>query len=79
MRWQHKLGVHRIGSGSPGLRRVFPSHNTPVAAPEKLVAVARAFDLVLQGSAPSRPSRDGLVEYPFEGFSFLMQGPGPAS
>jgi len=71
--------VRGLARLAPGLRRVFPSHNTPVAAPEKLVAVARAFDLVLQGSAPSRPSRDGLVEYPFEGFSFLMQGPGPAS
>ena len=71
--------VRGLARLAPGLRRVFPSHNTPVAAPEKLVAVARAFDLVLQGSTPSRPSRDGLVEYPFEGFSFLMQGPGPAS
>jgi len=68
-----------LASLVPGLGRVFPSHNTPVAAPEKLVALARAFDLVRQGSTPSRPSRDGLVEYPFEGFSFLMRGPGPAS
>jgi len=71
--------VRRLARLAPGLRRVFPSHNTPVAPPDKLVALARAFDRVLDGAVASRPSRDGLVEYPFEGFSFLMRGPGPAS
>ena len=71
--------VRRLARLVPGLERVFPSHNTPVAAPQRLEQLARAFDLVRQGSAPARPSRDGLVEHPFEGFSFLMRGPGPAS
>jgi glyoxylase-like metal-dependent hydrolase (beta-lactamase superfamily II) len=68
--------VRRLASLVPGLRRVFPSHNTPVAAPERLVALAQALDRVREGAATSRPSRDGLVEYPFEGLSFLMRGPG---
>ena len=70
--------VRHLASLVPGVRRVLPSHNTPVVAPERLELLARAFDLVRQGSAPARPSRDGLVEYSFEGFSFLMRGPGPA-
>jgi glyoxylase-like metal-dependent hydrolase (beta-lactamase superfamily II) len=70
--------VARLARLVPGLRRILPSHNTPVVAPETLVALARAFDLVRQGSTPSRPSREGLVEYTFEGFSFLMRGTGPA-
>ena len=71
--------VRRLAGLVPGLRQVLPSHNTPVAAPERLEQLARAFDLVREGAAPSRPGRDGLVEYLFEGFSFLMRGPGPAS
>jgi glyoxylase-like metal-dependent hydrolase (beta-lactamase superfamily II) len=67
--------VRRLAHLVPGLERVFASHNTPVATPQRLEQLARAFDLVRQGSAPARPSRDGLVEYPFEGFSFLMRGP----
>lgn len=67
--------VRRLAHLVPGLKRVFPSHNTPVAAPEKLIALARAFDRVLDGAVVSRPSRDGLVEHPFDGFSFLMRGP----
>ena len=68
--------VRRLASLVPSLRRVLPSHNKPVAVPERLEQLGRAFDLVRQGSAPSRPSRDGVVEYLFEGFSFLMRGPG---
>jgi glyoxylase-like metal-dependent hydrolase (beta-lactamase superfamily II) len=71
--------IRRLASLVPGLRRVFPSHNTPAAAPERLEQLARAFDRVLDGTAPSRPGRDRLVEHPFEGFSFLVRGPGPAS
>jgi glyoxylase-like metal-dependent hydrolase (beta-lactamase superfamily II) len=69
--------VARLAGLVSGVRRVLPSHNTPVASPGRLVALARAFDMVRQGSTPSRPSRDGLVEYPFEGFSFLMRRPEP--
>jgi len=69
--------ARRLASLVPGLKRVFPSHNAPVAAPEKLVALAQAFERVHEGAATTRPSRDGLVEYPFEGFSFLMRGAGP--
>ena len=68
--------LRRLASLVPGLRRVLPSHNTPLAAPERLVALAEAFERLREGAMPSRPGRDGLVEYPFEGFSFLMRGPG---
>jgi glyoxylase-like metal-dependent hydrolase (beta-lactamase superfamily II) len=67
--------VRRLACLVPGLRRVFPSHNTPVATPQRLERLAQAFDRVRENAARSRPSRDGLVEYPFEGFSFLMRGP----
>lgn len=68
--------VRRLASLVPGLRLVLPSHNTPAAAPAKLVELTLAFDQVLEGTVSSRPSRDGLVEYAFEAFSFLMRGPG---
>jgi glyoxylase-like metal-dependent hydrolase (beta-lactamase superfamily II) len=71
--------VRRLAELAPHLRRVLPSHNTPVAAPEKLVAVAQAFHRVREGRTKHRPSRDGLVEYPFEGFSFLLRPPEEAS
>ena len=67
--------IRRLAGLVPGLRLVLPSHNTPAAAPAKLVELTLAFDRVREGAVVSRPGRDGLVEYPFEGFSFLMREP----
>jgi glyoxylase-like metal-dependent hydrolase (beta-lactamase superfamily II) len=67
----------RLAGLAPRLKKVFPSHNTPVASPSRLEEVARAFARVREGSLSPTPRENGRVEYRFDGFSFLMRRPGP--
>jgi glyoxylase-like metal-dependent hydrolase (beta-lactamase superfamily II) len=67
--------VARLAGLAPRVRRVLPSHNTPLAAPARLEELDRDFSRVRAGAATPRRRSGGLVEYPFDGFSFLMRGP----
>jgi glyoxylase-like metal-dependent hydrolase (beta-lactamase superfamily II) len=66
--------IGRLASLAPYLRKVFPAHNTPLASPDRLVEVARAFACVREGAVAPEPRPEGLVEYTFDAFSFLMRG-----
>jgi glyoxylase-like metal-dependent hydrolase (beta-lactamase superfamily II) len=72
----YERSVARLAELVPGLARMFPAHNTPLARPERLVELRDAFAEVRAGRRAPRPRDDGLVEYQFPGFSFLMKAPG---
>jgi glyoxylase-like metal-dependent hydrolase (beta-lactamase superfamily II) len=65
--------VSRLAALAPTLDAVFPAHQTPVASPRRLVELREAFDDVRAGRSRREPRPDGLVEHPFEGFSFLLR------
>jgi len=69
--------VARLATLAPRLRKVFPAHNTPVASPARLHELERAFARVRAGVVAPEGRDGGLVEYLFEGFSFLMRRPCP--
>ncbi len=69
----YKRSIARLAALAPGLKALFPAHNTPKTDPVMLVEAQNAFDLVLQGKATPVPAWEGTVTFEFEGFGFLMR------
>ncbi len=69
----YKQSIARLAALVPGLKALFPAHNTPKADPAMLVEVQKAFDLVLAGKAKPVPTWEGTVTFEFEDFGFLMR------
>jgi glyoxylase-like metal-dependent hydrolase (beta-lactamase superfamily II) len=69
----YRASIARLAALAPGLKALFPAHNTPKATPDLLVSAREAFDLVVTGEALSHPSFDGTVTFEFDGFGFLMR------
>lgn len=73
----YAASITRLAALAPTLTKVFPAHNTAVASPEVLARARDAFAQVRSGKAEFAIRDNGLVEYLFSGFSFLMRRPGP--
>ena len=73
----YEASMARLAALAPSLRHVFPGHNLPVADPAVLPRVLDRFRAVRAGQVRGTPQAGGLVDYPAEGFSFLMRAPGP--
>ncbi|MBT8110280.1 MAG: MBL fold metallo-hydrolase [Gammaproteobacteria bacterium] len=69
----YQKSVARLASLVPGLKAVFPAHNTPRADPALLTQLRENLDRVLAGNVVPVPVSDGNVEFRFEGFSLLMR------
>ena len=69
--------IARLADLALRLRQVFPAHNTAVASPARLPQARDAFARVRAGAVAYTDKGDGTVEYPAEGFSFLMRKPEP--
>ena len=69
----YRKSLARLTALAPGLKALFPAHNTPKADPAMLVEVRQAFDLVLAGKVKPVPTWEGTVTFEFEGFGFLMR------
>ena len=69
----YRKSIARLAALAPGLKALFPAHNTPKADPAMLIEVQKAFDLVLEGKAKPVPTWEGTVTFEFEGFGFLMR------
>ena len=69
----YRKSIARLAALAPGLKALFPAHNTPKADPAMLVEVRQAFDLVLAGKVKPVPTWEGTVTFEFEGFGFLMR------
>ena len=69
----YRESVAKLALLAPGLKAVFPAHNTPGADPALLVKLHDNLDRVLTGKVDPIPVSDGNVEFLFEDFSFLMR------
>jgi glyoxylase-like metal-dependent hydrolase (beta-lactamase superfamily II) len=63
--------VKKLADLSPRLQLLLPAHNVPVADPKYLPSVVEAIQQVRLGRVKAVP-RDGMREYLFQDFSFLM-------
>ncbi len=73
----YRTSIERLAALAPSLNKVFPAHNLPVSSANVLPRVRDAFLRVRSGNATAEPREPGMVEYLFEGFSFLMRAPEP--
>ena len=69
----YERSVDRLAGLAPGLTRVFGAHNTPVADPAQLTRLKEAVAAIKARTARWEDRPDGLVEYPFAGFSVLTR------
>jgi glyoxylase-like metal-dependent hydrolase (beta-lactamase superfamily II) len=69
----YRASVARLAAVAADLKAVFPAHNTPKADPKLLLRLRDDLDRVLNGEVEPVPVGDRNVEFPFEGFSFLMR------
>lgn len=69
----YRASVAKFAELVPGLKAVFPAHNTPRADPALLIALRDNVDRVLAGNVEPIPVGDGNVEFRFDGFSLLMR------
>ena len=71
----YQRSIERLATLAPGLVKLFPAHNTPVAPPARLPELIRRFAEVRRGGVRGEPRDGGLMEYRFDGlpFSFLMR------
>jgi len=71
----YRQSIARLAALAPGLKALFPAHNTAKADPALLVATQQAFEKIIAGEAESTPASEGegLVSFEFNGFGFLMR------
>ena len=67
--------ISRLAALVPQLKALFPAHNIPYSNPSLLTETQKAFQLIFEGKAKSRPytTFEGTVIYEFNGFGFLMR------
>ncbi len=68
----YQASVHRLAALVPSLRLLLPAHNTPTAAPRRLLELSRAVDAIRAGSVSGRVESGDRIEYDFDGFSLLL-------
>lgn len=67
----------RLAALVPSLRKVLPAHNFPVVEPAVLARLPEAYARAREGRVTGANKDNGLIEYPADGFSFLMRRPEP--
>jgi glyoxylase-like metal-dependent hydrolase (beta-lactamase superfamily II) len=70
----YACSVDRLAKLVPTIRLLLPAHNTPVAEPRRLEELKRALASVRARTLKPQPRAEGMIEYEFDGFSFLMKG-----
>ncbi|MDR3038289.1 MAG: MBL fold metallo-hydrolase, partial [Candidatus Adiutrix sp.] len=68
----YRATMRRLARDYGRVRRLYCSHNEPIAPGEKLRAAAEAFDAVAEGNPPFSVDEKGLRLYEFDGFSLVV-------
>lgn len=76
----YEKSISKLAKLSPGLKKVFPAHNTPIADPIRLVELKQAFAAVIKGKKKGKeggdfghPDDEIAIVFEFEHFSFLIR------
>ena len=69
----YKKSIGALAALAPGLKMVFPSHNTPGADPHLLVEANKAFMEIEKGKVKGTVNPDKTVLFKFDKFSFLIR------
>ena len=71
----YAASIRRLAALAPQVKLVLGAHNIPVASPDVLPRLVKAFDAVRAGKVAATPESPGKVLYQVDGFSFLMRAP----
>lgn len=69
----YRATMKRLVALAPTLTKLFPAHNTPVENPSVLPRVQAAFEKVVTTDLAPDSVEDGMAEFRFDGFSFIMR------
>jgi len=69
----YRASISRLVALAPTLTKLFPAHNTPVEDPSVLARVQAAFEKVVTTDLAPDAVEDGMAEFRFDGFSFIMR------
>jgi len=69
----YRATMNRLVALAPSLTKLFPAHNTPVEDPSVLKRVQAAFEKVVTTDLAPDAVEDGMAEFRFDGFSFIMR------
>ncbi|MEL7148657.1 MAG: MBL fold metallo-hydrolase, partial [Bacteroidota bacterium] len=71
----YRSSIQQLAGLSGSLQKVFPAHNIPVAAPERLNELVTAFEQVVTGEKEVAKNNDNpeVSEFTFENFSFIIR------
>jgi glyoxylase-like metal-dependent hydrolase (beta-lactamase superfamily II) len=67
----------RLAGLADGIDAALTSHNVPVVAPRYMTALGEAFAAIENGTAGDYVMADGFREYPFDGFSIIVNAESP--
>jgi glyoxylase-like metal-dependent hydrolase (beta-lactamase superfamily II) len=71
----YAASIRKLAALAPQAKLVLGAHNIPVAPPEVLPRLVKAFDAVRAGRVTPTPEAPGKVLYKVGGFEFLMRAP----
>ena len=71
----YERSIARLADLAPGLRKLFPAHNTASAEPRRLLQAKECIRQVRAGSSKGTDESDNRVVFAFDGFSFLVSRP----
>jgi len=71
----YAASIRKLAALAPQVKLVLGAHNIPVAPPEVLPRLVKAFDAVRAGKVTATPEAPGKVLYKVDKFEFLMRAP----
>jgi glyoxylase-like metal-dependent hydrolase (beta-lactamase superfamily II) len=71
----YAASIRRLAALAPQVKVVLGAHNIPVASPDVLAKLVKAFDEVRAGKIKPTPDSPGKVLYKVDDISFLMRDP----
>ena len=69
----YEKSIRKLASIAPGLQKVFPSHNLPVADPRELIVAKNAFIEIKKGVKTGKINDDGTELFDCGRFSYLIK------
>ena len=71
----YAASIQKLAALAPQVKLVLGAHNIPVAPPDVLPRLVKAFHAVRAGKVAPTPEAPGKVLYKVDGFEFLMRAP----
>ena len=69
----YAVSIRKLAALAPRVKIVLGAHNIPIASPDVLPRLVKAFDKARAGKIPATPDSEGKIRYEVDGITFLIQ------